>query len=66
MAKDEKKPSATEKGKAKASEVSDLDGDRKKGKTVTDKDGKPVVDGKQVDGLAEGKSLTYPTTRLQY
>ena len=55
MAKDEEKPTAAEKGKGKVQDVSELNGDAKKGKSTADKDGKPQVDGKVVEGLPEGK-----------
>lgn len=51
MAQDEGRPSATEKGKGK---VDDLNGDKGKGKAVPEKDGKPIANGKVVDGLPEG------------
>jgi len=43
MAQDDKKPTAAEKGKGKADDAPVLDGDKKQ---ETDKDGKPIVDGK--------------------
>ena len=55
MAKDEEKPTSAEKGKGKVHDVSELNGDAKKGKSTQDKDGKPQVDGKVAEGLPEGK-----------
>lgn len=47
----EGRPSAAEKGKGK---VDDLDAQKGKGKAVPEKNGKPAVNGKIVDGLPEG------------
>ncbi|KKY18696.1 putative 26s proteasome regulatory subunit [Phaeomoniella chlamydospora] len=52
MAKDEEKPTAAQKGKGKATDANELNGNNKNGK-ATDKDGKPEVNGKVVEGLAE-------------
>ena len=54
MAKDEEKPTAAQKGKGKATDANELNGNNKNGK-ATDKDGKPEVNGKVVEGLAEGQ-----------
>ncbi len=52
MAQDEGRPTAAEKGKGK---VDDINGEKGKGKTAPEKDGKPAANGKVVDGLPEGK-----------
>lgn len=55
MAKDEEKPTAAEKGKGKVNDVSELNGDSKKGKAA-EKGGKPDADGKVVDAAGDGES----------
>lgn len=54
MAQDEGRPTAAEKGKGK---VDDINGEKGKGKTAPEKDGKPTANGKIVDGLPEGKYI---------
>ncbi len=54
MAQDEGRPTAAEKGKGK---VDDINGEKGKGKTAPEKDGKPNANGKVVDGLPEGKYI---------
>lgn len=54
MAQDEERPTAAEKGKGK---VDDINGEKGKGRTAPEKDGKPTVNGKVVEGLPEGKYI---------
>ncbi|ERF71574.1 26S proteasome regulatory subunit rpn-1 [Endocarpon pusillum Z07020] len=50
MAQDEERPTAAEKGKGK---VDDINGEKGKGRTAPEKDGKPTVNGKVIEGLPE-------------
>lgn len=54
MAKDEKKPTAAEKGKGKAENVDGVNGDKRPSKAQNDVDDKPTTNGKVSDDLPEG------------
>ena len=54
MARDEKKPTAAEKGKGKAESTGDTSSDKKLLKDKQDVNGKPTTNGKVVDDLPEG------------
>lgn len=54
MARDEKKPTAADKGKGKADNIDGINGDKNPGKTQPDADGKPTTNGKLSDDLPEG------------
>ena len=55
MANDDKKPTAAEKGKGKVNELDSKDKTTKFEETKKDKDGKPVVNGKEDDAPQEGQ-----------
>lgn len=57
MANDDKKPTAAEKGKAKANEVDVKDKSQKPEEVKKDKDGKPIANGKKDEEPKEGESL---------
>ena len=56
MAKEEKRPTATDKGKGKVQEKPIKDS-KDGGEVKKDKDGKPVVNGKKGDEPQEGKQF---------
>lgn len=57
MAKDEKKPTAAEKGKGKAENADGINGDRKSPSSQREVNGKPVTNGKLSDDFPEGMLL---------
>ncbi len=58
MAKDDERPTAAEKGKGKVEDIRELNGDKDEDKPKTDKDGKPMVNGKKPEEPREGLSST--------
>lgn len=58
MAKENGEPTAAEKGKGKAVDEKNVNGDKKGGDIKTDKDGLPIVNGKKGEDPKEGPATS--------
>lgn len=58
MAKENGEPTAAEKGKGKAVDEQNVNGDKKGGDLKTDKDGLPIINGKKGEDTKEGTATS--------